>query len=157
MTYLSAMWWRNLLTPEDFRDKPYVGQLNQIGHWALGLFATTTFLCVWYAVAGEMPARWWVFLIVFSVYAVGIELILQRQIAEQVKASGAKWTLRDSFWDSTFYAWGCSIPLVPFFEVKAEPMLATVEFRVDLMLGLFAGTVVWFLLYAWDMGWFNRR
>ena len=111
MKSVIASIWREAMTPDDFRGKPYAAVLNQIGHIAVGAFFCA-FACVaWGAVAGEMPVRSLVWLMLITAYYGVIEIGIQ----------GLR--KADSMRDTFFVALGAAMPLVAFAEVSAPPVM----------------------------------
>ena len=111
MKVVFASIWREAMTPNDYRGKPYDAVLNQIGHIAVGAFFCA-FACVsWGAVAGEMPVRALVWLMLVTAYYGVVEIGIQ----------GLR--KADSMKDTFFVALGVAIPLVALAEVSSPPVM----------------------------------
>jgi hypothetical protein len=127
--------WSNLNTPDDFRDDPYVGGLNQLGHWALGA-ALSGLVCILYGVAfGVMPYKIAVWIILIAAYAGLIEWRVQ------------KWQGSDSLVDTAFFALGVTQVLLTFSEFAILEGKVLLQINAPEALTTFACTVAALVIY----------
>lgn len=121
--------WRDLNTPDNFRNDWYGELTNQISHTFLGAMAFITFCDVWFLVSGGMPFRSYAFIACFLAYAVGIEVIVQR------------WMPGDSWFDSLMFAFGAAGAALPVQEVSAAEWSVGLEYTPAYRLSIMA---IWF-------------
>lgn len=107
MTRLRKM-WRDLMTPDAFKNSWYGALTNQGMHTFIGALASGLFCMLWYAATEELPVRALVFMACFLPYPLLIEWAAQG------------WRKGDSWFDSLMYGCGVLGPLVALRDVSTS-------------------------------------
>ena len=129
--------WQELNTPDDFHDNFYEGLLNQIGHIALGAFASVLLIVIWSQATGEMPHKETFILVCIVCYFINIELIKQ------------KFQGLDSFIDTWFVALGSALLIYPFDELHTEEFGFVLQINHSALYLLCAVIILSLAVYVW--------
>ena len=116
-------WWHELNRPEANPHDWYGELTNQSGHALLGIVASVAILAGWYLVAGEMPARWVVVLLVMLPY-----------LAVEVYIQG--WRPGDSWFDAFMVGCGVAAALCPWREIEPSGATVTIALHVPTLAGI---------------------
>lgn len=123
------------MTPESYKQDPYIEAANQLGHMTVGAIASLFLCCGFFAVFGEMPYRWHVWLVVGLAYAGIVEYAIQG------------WAGRDSLADLFFVQLGVTMVLMPVKEVDVVKGMSVLEFKPQLLAVLLLISLTCLLLH----------
>ncbi len=121
--------WRDLTTPEDFRDDWYGWVTNKISHIALGFMLAAVPSAIWLSGNGEFPQKAWLW-----------PLIALAVAAFQIGAQG--WNGWDTIEDWTFIAvFGAGQTVAVFTQFYPQDGILTVS--------IWHGLPFWAIITAW--------